>query len=63
MKKVEDATTAAKNAVAASQAIAKAVAAHDMAAANTAATTLGAQCMACHTAHREKTPEGTFKMK
>jgi cytochrome c556 len=60
---VEDATTAAKNAVAASQAIAKAVAAHDMATATAASTTLGAQCMACHTAHREKTPEGTFKMK
>jgi hypothetical protein len=62
-KKVEDATTAAKNAVAASQAITKAAAAHDMPAATTASQTLAAQCMSCHTAHREKTPEGTFKMK
>jgi hypothetical protein len=62
-KKVEDATTAAKNAVAASQAIAKATAAHDMAAATTASTTLAAQCTSCHTAHREKLPEGGFKIK
>jgi cytochrome c556 len=62
-KKVEDATTFAKNAVAASQAISKATAAHDMPAATAASQTLGAQCMSCHTAHREKTPEGTFKIK
>jgi hypothetical protein len=62
-KKVEDATTAAKNAVAASQAISKANAAHDMAAATTASQTLAAQCMSCHTAHRERLPDGTFKMK
>src|SRR5258707_5819725 len=39
-KKVDDASAAAKNAVAASQAISKAVAAHDMPAATAASTTL-----------------------
>jgi hypothetical protein len=62
-KKVEDATTAAKNAVAASQAISKAAAAHDMPAATTASQTLASQCMSCHTAHRDRLPDGTFKMK
>jgi hypothetical protein len=62
-KKVEDATTAAKNAVAASQAISKAAAAHDMPAATAASQTLAAQCMTCHTAHRERLPDGSFKMK
>ena len=46
-KKVDDATTAAKNAVAAVQTIAKAAAAHDMAAANAALPTLAATCGAC----------------
>jgi hypothetical protein len=62
-KKVDDAATAAKNAVAASQAIAKATAAHDMPAATAASQTLAAQCMTCHTAHRERLPDGSFKMK
>jgi cytochrome c556 len=62
-KKVDDAATAAKNAVAATQAISKAAAAHDMAAATAASTTLGQQCMTCHTAHRERQPDGSFKMK
>jgi hypothetical protein len=25
--------------------------------------TLGAQCQGCHTAHREKLPDGSYKMK
>ena len=62
-KKVEDAATFAKNAVAASQAVSKAVAAHDMAAANTAAATLAQQCMGCHKEHREQLPDKSFKMK
>ncbi|MCM3880041.1 MAG: hypothetical protein ND807_08035 [Vicinamibacterales bacterium] len=62
-KKVDDATTASASAIAAAQAISKAVAANDMAAATEARTKLGATCMACHTAHREKTPEGGWKMK
>ena len=62
-KKVADATTAAENAVKGLQAVQKALAAKDMAAAETARATVAAQCMACHTAHREKTPEGGWKMK
>jgi cytochrome c556 len=61
-KKVDDASTASANAVAAAQAISKAVAANDMTAAAEARTKLGATCMACHTAHREKTDAG-FVMK
>ena len=62
-KKVDDATTAAESAVTGLQATQKALAANDMAAAETARATVAAQCMACHTAHREKLPEGGFKMK
>ena len=62
-KKVDDAATFAKNAVAAAQAVSKAVAAHDMTAAGTANQTLGAQCASCHMAHRDRLPDGSFKMK
>ena len=62
-KKVDDASTFAKNAVAAAHAISIAAAAHDMAAAATATTTLRAQCASCHMAHREQQPDKTFKMK
>jgi hypothetical protein len=57
-KKVADATTAAQQAVAGAQAIAKAVAAKDMTAAGEARTKMGETCMACHKAHREKTETG-----
>ena len=62
-KKVADATTAAQTAVTSLGAISKALAANDMTAAETARTTLAAQCMGCHKEHREKLPEGGFKMK
>jgi cytochrome c556 len=62
-KKVADATTAAQTAITNLQAVQKALAANDMAAAETARATVAAQCMGCHTAHREKTPEGGWKMK
>jgi len=62
-KKVEDAARFAKNAAGAARAVSKAVAAHDMPAAGTANQTLGAQCMSCHTAHRDRLPDGTFRMK
>ena len=62
-KKVDDATTASKNAVAAAQAISKAAAAHDMAAASAALPTLAAQCTSCHMAHRERNPDGSFTIK
>ena len=62
-KKVADATTAAQTAVTSLAAISKALAANDMAGAETARTTLAAQCMGCHKEHREKLPEGGFRIK
>ena len=62
-KKVEDATTAAQTAVTGLQATQKALAANDMAAAETARATVAGTCMTCHTAHREKLPEGGFRIK
>jgi cytochrome c556 len=62
-KKVTDATTFAQTAITNLQAVQKALKAKDMAAAETARATVAAQCMGCHTAHREKTPEGGWKMK
>jgi hypothetical protein len=62
-KKVDDAIGFAKAAVAASDSLAKALAAKDAAASGEAQKTLAAQCAGCHMAHREKTPEGAFKMK
>ena len=62
-KKVEDATTASQNVVTSLQAVQKALAANDMAAAETARGAIGANCMSCHTAHREKLPEGGFRIK
>jgi len=62
-KKVEDATTAAQTGITSLQAVQKALAANDMAAAETARAGVAAQCQACHTAHREKTPEGGWRIK
>jgi mono/diheme cytochrome c family protein len=62
-RKVDDAVGFAKAAVSASDDLAKALTAKDAAAAGAAQKTLAAQCAGCHMAHREKTPEGTFKMK
>jgi hypothetical protein len=62
-KKAEDAVTAAKNAVAASQAISKAVAAHDVPAATAASQQLGGTCTACHSAHRERLAYDFYRMK
>lgn len=62
-KKVEDATTAAQTAVTSLQAVQKALAANDMTAAETARATFAGTCMTCHTAHREKLPEGGFRIK
>ena len=62
-KKVMDATTASTDAINSLQAVQKALGANDMAAAETARASMAASCMSCHTAHREKLPEGGFKMK
>jgi cytochrome c556 len=62
-KKVADATAAAQAAITGLQGVQKALATKDMAAAETARATVASQCMTCHTAHREKTPEGGWRMK
>ena len=62
-KKVADATTASETAVSSLQAVQKALAANDMAAAETARAAFAGTCMACHTAHREKLPEGGWRIK
>ena len=62
-KKVADATTAADTAVTSLQAVQKAMASNDMAAAETARATFAGTCMTCHTAHREKLPEGGWRIK
>ena len=62
-KKIEDATTASQNVVTSLQGVQKALASNDMAAAETARAAIGANCMSCHTAHREKLPEGGFRIK
>ena len=62
-KKIADATTAAQGVVTSLQAVQKALTANDMAAAETARAAIGANCMSCHTAHREKLPEGGFRIK
>jgi hypothetical protein len=62
-KKVDDATAASQTAITGLQAAQKALAANDMAAAETARASVGSACMTCHTAHREKLPEGGFRIK
>ncbi len=62
-KKVADATQASQAAVTALAEIQKALKANDMAAAETARGTLAQQCMGCHKEHREKLPEGGFRIK
>ena len=62
-KKVEDATTASQTAVTSLQAVQKALAANDMTGAETARAAFAGTCMTCHTAHREKLPEGGFRIK
>lgn len=62
-KKIADATAAAQTAVTSLQALQKALAANDMAAAEAARATFAGTCMACHKEHREKLPEGGFRIK
>ncbi|HEV3214863.1 MAG TPA: ankyrin repeat domain-containing protein [Vicinamibacterales bacterium] len=63
-RKIDDATATAGEALASAQAVLKAVAAHDMDGAGQAAgKQLNGTCTTCHTAHRERLPDGTFKLK
>jgi hypothetical protein len=62
-RKSEDAITAAKNAVAASQAVSKALETADIGAANAATQNLGSTCAACHTAHRDRLAFDFYRIK
>jgi ankyrin repeat protein len=62
-RKVDDATATANDALTAVQAVSKATAAHDMDAAGQAVQKLNGTCAACHMAHRDKRPDGTFQLK
>jgi len=60
---VDDAATMARTAVSASQAIAKAVAAHDTEGASAASQALAGTCGQCHTAHRERVTFDFYRIK
>jgi uncharacterized protein YcnI len=62
-KKIEDATTLSKNAVAAADATVKASNAMDMTSLTSAQQKLSASCTACHAEHREKAADGSYKFK
>ena len=62
-KKIADAATNAQTILTALAEVQKAALANDLTAAETARAKIGSQCMACHTAHREKLPEGGFRIK
>jgi cytochrome c556 len=62
-KKIADAAMAAQSILTALAEVQKAALANDLTAAETARAKIGANCMSCHTAHREKLPEGGFRIK
>ncbi|HEY7447753.1 MAG TPA: hypothetical protein VH702_06365 [Vicinamibacterales bacterium] len=62
-RKVEDAIASAKTAVTAAGNAAKAAAANNMTALTEATKVLNGTCMGCHNAHRERLPDGTYRIK
>jgi hypothetical protein len=62
-RNVPDAVNFAKQAQLAAEAISKAGDAGNLDQATAEIKNLQANCMGCHMAHRERTPEGTFKIK
>jgi cytochrome c556 len=62
-KKVEDATSWAKDAIKAAGELEEAAKAKNDDGIAAARKSLGATCQACHNAHRERTPDGTFEIK
>ena len=62
-RKTADAIAAAKTAVTAAGNAAKAAAANNMTALAEATKVLGGTCMGCHNAHRERLPDGTYRIK
>lgn len=61
--KMQDGIDFASTAERMSKSIAEAAKAGNWEQASADAKTLGAQCQGCHAAHREKLPDGSFKMK
>lgn len=62
-KKVTDASTVAATALTSLQAVQTALSANDMTTAEKERATFAGVCMTCHAAHREKLPEGGFRIK
>jgi hypothetical protein len=62
-KKVEDAAGFARSAVAAAQQIEKSSAAMQMDVLQDAERTLATACESCHKAHRERLPDGSFRIR
>jgi len=62
-KKVDDAVGFAKAAIAAAQDTSKALEAMNATGLTDAQKALGGACQGCHTAHREKLADGSYKMK
>jgi hypothetical protein len=62
-RKVDDAVGFAKSAVAAADATVKASAQMDMTALTSSQQKLLAACQGCHMAHRDRLPDGTYKIK
>lgn len=62
-RKTEDAIAAARTAVTAAGNAAKAASANNMTALAEATKVLGGTCMGCHNAHRERLPDGTYRIK
>jgi cytochrome c556 len=61
--KMEDGVKIANEAEHASKSLAEAAKAGDWDKASAEVKTIGGSCQSCHAAHREKLPDGSFKMK
>ena len=62
-KHVTDATKWSQDGLAAAKALSKAAAAGDAEASKAAFAKIGGTCKGCHDAHREKLPDGSYKIK
>ena len=62
-KKVEDATTFAKNALKAATDLETAAKASNEEGVTTAARAVSGSCQGCHTAHRQRMPDGSYEIK
>jgi hypothetical protein len=62
-RKIEDAISAAKTAVTAAANATKAASANNLTALAEATKVLNGTCTGCHNAHRERLPDGTYRVK